>query len=53
MAGKEGMKEFKVKLITVALIVILSVIYIKCSWPGTQEHATQQEEGETSEHIRE
>lgn len=47
------MKEFRVKLITVALIAILSVIYIKCSWPGTQEPTIQQEEGEASEHIRE
>ena len=53
MAGRERMKEFKVKLITVVLIVILSMIYIKCYWPGTQEPTTQQEEGETSEHIRE
>ena len=43
MAGRERMKEFKVKLITVMLIVILSAIYVECYWPGTQTQT--QEEG--------
>ena len=52
MAGKEGMKEFKVKLITVALIVILSVIYIKCYWQVTQEAVRQEEHDDDHGTVR-